>query len=268
MIMVEAYNFLFSWQLIPEKSVFPEGEYQKSGQLKIEASQGTQKLRIETSWVDYAGQPFNSVLELVADGELHAYSNLQIADFAAVTFQGSHEMLIRFLRDDEMVSRIVFLILPNGTLRVSQYFFPDEKPAQVAEYQKQLSVLPYASRVSSVAISPTQQGHIRHTALQAMEEQTNMQLGQIREQIELLARQARTLQRRHDLSLTIYEANLNFQPVIGQTYFLYEKKDGQHTLSLISPKEWGGSMPYKRLIAAVRLLADHTWQEIENADNS
>jgi hypothetical protein len=33
-------------------------------------------------------------------------------------------------------------------------------------------------------------------------------------------------------------------------------------ISLISPKEWGAAMPYKNFVAAVQLLADHTWKEL------
>jgi hypothetical protein len=50
--------------------------------------------------------------------------------------------------------------------------------------------------------------------------------------------------------------------VFGQTYYLYEKKDDSHFLSLVSPKEWGGSDPFKKCVASVKLLADHTWMEI------
>ena len=38
--------------------------------------------------------------------------------------------------------------------------------------------------------------------------------------------------------------------------------DGTHLLSLVAPQEWGGSGPYKQFLAAVQLLADHTWKEI------
>jgi hypothetical protein len=112
-------------------------------------------------------------------------------------------------------------------------------------------------------IRPTEEGVIRHKALTAMEEQTNMQLEQIRKQIELLALQAQEIQKRKELSMMIYGAKLNFSPVIGQTYYLYEKKDGSHLLSLVSPAEWGGGAgPFKRFVAAARLLADHTWMEM------
>jgi hypothetical protein len=62
--------------------------------------------------------------------------------------------------------------------------------------------------------------------------------------------------------MMIYNAKLSFKPEIGQIYYLYEKKDGSHMISLISPKEWGAGMPYKSFVAAVKLLADHTWMEL------
>ena len=62
--------------------------------------------------------------------------------------------------------------------------------------------------------------------------------------------------------MKIYEARLSFKPNIGQTYYLYEKNDGNHLLSLVSPKEWGPHGPFKKFIAAVKLLADHTWMEL------
>ena len=96
-----------------------------------------------------------------------------------------------------------------------------------------------------------------------MEEQTQMQLEQIRKQIELLALQAQEIQKRKELSLLIYEAQLNFSPVVGQQYYLYQRKDGSNLLSLVSPREWGGgSGPFQKFLAKVQLLADHTWVEV------
>ena len=89
-----------------------------------------------------------------------------------------------------------------------------------------------------------------------------MQLDQIRKQIELLALQAQEIQKRKELSMMIYNARLSFKPNIGQTYYLYEKHDESHMLSLVSPNEWGGSGPFNRFVAAVQLLADHTWREL------
>ncbi|RYY52717.1 MAG: DUF2452 domain-containing protein [Chitinophagaceae bacterium] len=95
-----------------------------------------------------------------------------------------------------------------------------------------------------------------------MEEQTNMQLSQIRQQIELLALQAQEIHKRKELSMMIYDAKLSFKPNIGQVYYLYEKEDGTHVLSMVSAKEWGATLPFRKFVAAVKLLADHTWMEL------
>jgi hypothetical protein len=125
-----------------------------------------------------------------------------------------------------------------------------------------MSVLPYASSVAGVAIRPTKEGVIKHKALSAMEDQTNMQLDQIRQQIELLAKQAQEIKKRKELSLMIYEAKLSFKPQIGYIYHLYEKQDGTHMLSLVAPQEWGNAGPFKQFVSSVKLLADHTWIEV------
>jgi Protein of unknown function (DUF2452) len=78
----------------------------------------------------------------------------------------------------------------------------------------------------------------------------------------LLALQAQEIQMRKELSMIIYNAKLSFSPVIGNHYYLYEKQDGTHMVSMISPKEWGGTGPFKKMTAQVKLLADHTWVEI------
>jgi hypothetical protein len=62
--------------------------------------------------------------------------------------------------------------------------------------------------------------------------------------------------------MIIYDAKLSFSPVIGQLYYLYQNKDDTHLLSMIGPKEWGAKNPYKNFVAAVKLLADHTWKEV------
>ncbi len=127
------------------------------------------------------------------------------------------------------------------------------------------STLPYAHTVGGAVIKPTKEGLIRSKSLSAMEQQTDMQLVQIKEQIDLLARQAEEIQKRKEVSEIIYASKMSFKPEINHVYHLYEKQDESYVLSLISPAEWGRSKSFKRHIAQVRLLADHTWR-IENED--
>ncbi len=263
--MIQAYNFLASWQLFPEKSIYEYGERPKSGIYKIEAPADKKELLIQHNWVSLENQAFHAEYRVVADGDLNDFEDNTFADHAQTVFPDGIRFEIHFYRSGQVSLHVIHEIMPNGYLRITQQGFRSDTTAYTNTeiYHKQLSVLPYSASVSGAVIKPTEEGVIRHKALTAMEEQTNMQLEQIRKQIELLALQAQEIQKRKDLSMVIYGAKLNFSPVIGQVYYLYEKKDDSHILSLVSPKEWGGGAgPFKSLVAAVKLLADHTWMEV------
>jgi len=51
----------------------------------------------------------------------------------------------------------------------------------------------------------------------------------------------------------VYEAEIRFEPVVGETYYLYEM-GGRRALSMISPEQW----PHRHL-ATVRLNYDRQW---------
>ncbi|RMG27380.1 MAG: DUF2452 domain-containing protein [Bacteroidetes bacterium] len=123
--------------------------------------------------------------------------------------------------------------------------------------------LPYAHTVGGFEIRPIDKGRVKGNAIQAMEEQAQMQMNQIREQIELLVKQAQQIKKRVEISQDIYLADMNFEPVIGKIYHLFERKNGQKVLSMIGPEEWGPSMPFERFLASVKLLADHSWEVVE-----
>ncbi len=262
--MVQAYNFLASWQLFPEKCHYQMGDIPKSGNYKIESVKNGAALKISMNWVSRINEAFFFDYHLVPDGNLYAYDNPDFADQIKGEFINASTLIISFIKADKLRITARHEILSNGYLQITQEGTHNEEQPFLNKdiYHKQMSVLPYASSIGGVAIRPTKEGVIRHQALQAMEEQTNMHLDQIRAQIELLARQAQEIVKRKELSLMIYEAKLNFRPVIGQVYHLYQRNDDSYLLSMVSPKEWGGSGPFKSFIASAKLLADHTWMEI------
>lgn len=262
--MVQAYNFLASWQLFPEKCRYQHGEMAKSGNYKIESIRNGSALQISMNWVSRTNQAFFSSYMLVPDGQLYPYEQTDFADMISGEFLNASTMHISFLKNDQVFLTARHEILSNGYLQITQKgVTEDGTPFENIDiYHKQMSVLPYASSIGGVVIRPTKEGVIRHQALQAMEEQTNMQLDQIKEQIELLARQAQEIVKRKELSLMIYDAKLNFRPVIGHVYHLYQKQDDTYILSMVSPKEWGGTGPFKAFISSAKLLADHTWTEV------
>ena len=262
--MNDAYNFLAAWQLFPEKGTYEFGARPKSGIYRIRFSHSQKEIQVSMNWVTLEDHAFSSEFVVVPDGEVHALQDLETAEHAKAHFSDSTHFTIEFFNANQVFLLVDHEITPQGYLKIIQRRTAEdgEMLTNTEYYHKQLSVLPYSASVSGAVIRPNEEGLIRHHALEAMEEQTNMQLTQIRQQIELLAIQAKEIQQRKELSMIIYDAKLSFSPVIGQTYYLYQKEDGSHLVSMVSPKEWGSKIPFKAFVAAVKLLADHTWQEV------
>ncbi|MCB0663271.1 MAG: DUF2452 domain-containing protein, partial [Saprospiraceae bacterium] len=69
---------------------------------------------------------------------------------------------------------------------------------------------------------------------------------------------------RVEISENIYQAEMNFKPLMGHTYHLYQRTSGAFVLSMIGPTEWGKNSPFQ-FLATVKLLSDHTWDILEEA---
>jgi hypothetical protein len=131
-------------------------------------------------------------------------------------------------------------------------------PEKIAE---NANILPYGSSVSAPAFKAVDTLKNKSLDLNAMELQTDMQLDQIRAQIELLADQARKIHERKALSEEIYKAQMGFKPEINHVYYLYRKSDDVNVLSMTAPHEWR-KCPHE-FMYQIRLLADHTWDILD-----
>lgn len=143
---------------------------------------------------------------------------------------------------------------------------PFENPIDSDKITENPHNLEYGHHSGSALIKPEDEGKLKSRALKAMDHQTDMQLGQIYEQMKLLASQAQKLNERKKISEFIYKAEARFEPFINHTYHLYKRKNGSYLLSLIGPRQWGKSKTDFEFVASVKLLADHTWEIIEKND--
>jgi hypothetical protein len=148
---------------------------------------------------------------------------------------------------------------------VEDPFLNPINPDKVAENP---GLLPYAHTAGGAVIKPDDMGKVKGRSVLAMRQQTDRQMNQLYEQMEVLARQAKLLAERKEISERIYDAAMGFEPIISETYYLYEKEDGSDLMSLVAPEEWGRSFKYSRYLAKVKLLADHTWEVEYNESNN
>ena len=140
-----------------------------------------------------------------------------------------------------------------------------EKMEEMTTDQPGLIAFPHS--VGGAVIKPEDQGKMKGRSVSAMRQQTERQMQQLYEQAQTLARQAQAIQHRVEVSERIYTAQMNFEPIIAHTYYLYERSDGTDVLSMVSPQEWGRKVPFESYLAKVTLLSDHTW-DVEPAKSS
>jgi hypothetical protein len=122
------------------------------------------------------------------------------------------------------------------------------------------NTLLYPHHVGSAIVKPEDQGKLKGRALSAMDQQTDQQLSQIYEQMQLLAQQANKIQERKAISERIYMAEIRFEPLISHVYHLYTRDNSSYLLSMVAPDQWGRSGAKLTFVATVKLLADHTWE--------
>lgn len=134
-------------------------------------------------------------------------------------------------------------------------------PDKVAENP---GIISFPHHLGSAVIKPEDKAKIKGRAMMAMQDQTHREMAQIYEQMRVLVKQAGEIKKRVEVSEKIYQSQINFEPVINHVYYLYEKDNHDHILSMISPEEWGKSIPYRKYLATVKLLSDHTWEVLNN----
>ncbi|MFN3528364.1 MAG: DUF2452 domain-containing protein [Bacteroidia bacterium] len=125
---------------------------------------------------------------------------------------------------------------------------------------------PVPLHVGSAIIRPVDKGKLKSTALETVEKQANQQISMLRKQAELIMKQVKEIETRVKIAEEIYAADMNFDPVIGNTYHLYEKDDHSRVLSMLSPDDWGKKLPFS-FVASVKLLGDRTWEVLAVGDS-
>ena len=119
---------------------------------------------------------------------------------------------------------------------------PDAKPSS--------AFLPYPVSTLSPPIVPNDLTSFKSRGISEVERDLQQKLQEIRE-IYL-----QTIDH-FNWNKMVYEADIQFEPIVGQTYHLYEMR-GRRLLSMISPLEWS-----QKHLATVRLNVDRQWKIVE-----
>jgi hypothetical protein len=116
---------------------------------------------------------------------------------------------------------------------------------------KKLNLLPYPSSIGSPKIDISDLELSKYHEATKINEYFRGKFSELLDEYEKLLED-------FEINKKICESNYKFIPVIGNTYFLYEREDGSIFLSLIDPLYWN-----KKFICKVKYNSSFKWDLIK-----
>jgi len=128
------------------------------------------------------------------------------------------------------------------------------------------NVTPYATEASGpqfdlIPVTKQKDIMINHARIYAQQE-----YDRIMELVTVLQKQADDIKRRLDITDMVYNAEYQFQIVLGQYYWLaFDTRKQKTILTSHGPDDWSSGKPiHYDYITQVKYMGDHTWMEIKD----
>ena len=124
---------------------------------------------------------------------------------------------------------------------------------------KKKSTLEYPMSTLSAPVKPNDMQVYKQEQKDLTEHYVQQEWARLKEQADLIMKQAQDLEKRAELARIISEAKYKFKPIVLRPYALYQ--DGEdYILSMVLPHEWETKWA---TLGLVRKLADTTWEWVE-----
>ena len=128
-----------------------------------------------------------------------------------------------------------------------------KKPDMFAENK---SVMPYGDNVGAPAIRPDDVDTWKNEKVIKTNHYFETKYDEIKEEYKKLIE-------RYEWNKLVYESDFRFEPVKGQTYYLYQRDTGSLFLSLIEP-EYNNWL----YIGGFKLDSEDKWEKVDETTNS
>jgi hypothetical protein len=128
--------------------------------------------------------------------------------------------------------------------------YPDNVAWDDEEKRWVANILPYASNVGAPVIKPENIDSWRKRGVTKVNHHLETKFLELKDKYNKLVEEFEW----NDL---VYNAKFNFEPIIGETYYLYSGSNEENFLSLISPSEWD-----KKCLGSFYLDTEQKWIKI------
>lgn len=127
---------------------------------------------------------------------------------------------------------------------------PDNVVFNTKTQKYDASLKPYPTNVGAPKITTTETVAWKNRSIHKFNQKLQTKYNEIKKDYDKLIQEFEN----NDL---IYNAKFNFEPIIGDTYHLYQKENGENFLSVIAPNQCSFCS-----LGSFRLNADQTWEKI------
>lgn len=115
--------------------------------------------------------------------------------------------------------------------------------------QYDAALKPYGTSASSPVIKPLNTATWRNDGVQRVNKKIKSRFDEVKKEYEALMQQ-------FEYNDLIYNAKFSFEPIIGEVYYLYNNKNQEPFLSIISPSQCSFEF-----LGAFRLNSDKMWEK-------
>ena len=127
---------------------------------------------------------------------------------------------------------------------------PDNVVFDLKTQKYDASLKPYATNVGAPVITTTDTIAWKNRSINKLNHKVQTKYHEIKKQYEQLMHE-------FEFNNLIYNAKFAFEPIIGDTYYLYKRKNNETFLSIITPNQCNFNS-----IGSFRLNADQIWEEV------
>ncbi|MFT5751038.1 MAG: hypothetical protein ACI828_002781 [Flavobacteriales bacterium] len=127
---------------------------------------------------------------------------------------------------------------------------PDAVVFDVETQKYDAALKPYATSVGAPVITTTDTIAWKNRSINKLNHKVQTRFREIKDQYEQLMQE-------FEYNNLIYSAKFSFEPIIGQTYHLYSRDNGESFLSIIAPDQCRFDP-----LGSFQLNADQIWEKV------
>ena len=112
------------------------------------------------------------------------------------------------------------------------------------------SIKPYATNLGAPKIKPTDSIAWKNRSIHKLNQKLETRFNELKNQYDLLVQE-------FEFNKLINQAQFTFEPIMGQTYHLYKRKNGETFLSILAPNECNFNF-----LGSFLLNTDEIWEKV------